>query len=148
MAGISSVVVGEELEKEILMEYGRLGTTVATVSRICLGMMTYGKKSWRPWILEEDEARPLIRAAIDAGITFFDTADVYSLGASEEMTGRLLREYGPSRDQLVVATKVFYPMSKGQNDGGLSRKHIVQSVDSSLKRLDWPPADTLCLDLR
>jgi aryl-alcohol dehydrogenase-like predicted oxidoreductase len=117
------------------MEYGRLGTTGTTVSRICLGMMTYGKKSWRPWILEEEEARPLIRAAVEAGITFFDTADVYSLGASEEMTGRLLKEFGPSRDQLVIATKVFYPMSEGKNDGGLSRKHIVQSVDASLKRL-------------
>ena len=117
------------------MEYGRLGTTGATISRICLGMMTYGKKSWRPWILEEDQARPLIRAAVEAGITYFDTADVYSLGASEEMMGRLLKEFGPSRDQLVMATKVFYPMSEGKNDGGLSRKHIIQSVDASLKRL-------------
>jgi aryl-alcohol dehydrogenase-like predicted oxidoreductase len=117
------------------MEYGRLGTTGATISRICLGMMTYGKKSWRPWILEEEEARPLIRAAVEAGITFFDTADVYSLGASEEITGRLLKEFGPSRDQLVIATKVFYPLSQEKNDGGLSRKHIMQSVDASLRRL-------------
>jgi 1-deoxyxylulose-5-phosphate synthase len=117
------------------MEYGRLGSTGTMVSRICLGMMTYGSKTWRPWILDEEQARPLVRAAIEAGITFFDTADVYSLGLSEEITGRLLKEYGPSRDQLVIATKVFYPMSNGMNDGGLSRKHIVQSVDASLKRL-------------
>jgi aryl-alcohol dehydrogenase-like predicted oxidoreductase len=117
------------------MEYGRLGNTGVTVSRICLGMMTYGSKTWRQWILEEDEARPFVRAAVEAGINFFDTADVYSLGVSEEITGRLLKEYGPSRDQLVIATKVFNPMSKDLNDGGLSRKHIVQSVDRSLKRL-------------
>ena len=117
------------------MEYGRLGNTGSTVSRICLGMMTYGSKSWRKWILEEEEARPFVRAAIEAGINFFDTADVYSLGVSEEITGKLLKEYGPAREQLVIATKVFNPMSDAPNDGGLSRKHILRSVDRSLKRL-------------
>lgn len=117
------------------MEYKKLGNTGTTVSRICLGMMTYGSKTWRKWILEEEESRPFVRRAIEAGINFFDTADVYSLGVSEEITGRLLKEYGPARDQLVIATKLFNPMSNDRNDRGLSRKHIMQSVDRSLKRL-------------
>lgn len=117
------------------MEYGRLGTTGAVVSRICLGMMTYGAKSWRPWVLDEDEARPFVKRALEAGINFFDTADMYSLGESERITGKLLKEFGARREEVVIATKVFQPMSDRPNDKGLSRKHIVQAVDASLKRL-------------
>ncbi len=117
------------------MEYVRLGATGTVVSRLCLGMMTYGSKSWREWVLEEDEARPLVRRAVEAGITFYDTADMYSLGASEEVTGKLLKEFAASRDELLIATKVFNPMSDGKNDRGLSRKHILQSIDKSLMRL-------------
>ncbi len=117
------------------MEYVNLGATGAKVSRICLGTMTYGAKSWREWVLEEDEAKPFYRAAIEHGINFFDTADVYSLGASEEITGRALKEFGPSRDKLVIATKVFNKMSDDPNDAGLSRKHILHSIDESLRRL-------------
>jgi aryl-alcohol dehydrogenase-like predicted oxidoreductase len=116
------------------MEYGRLGTTGATISRLCLGMMTYGSKSWRQWVLEESEARPFVQRAIEAGINFFDTADMYSLGESERITGKLLKEYA-RRDEILIATKVFNPMSDRPNDQGLSRKHIIQSVEGSLKRL-------------
>jgi len=105
------------------------------VSPLCLGMMTYGSKKWREWVLEEDEARPLVRAAVEGGINFFDTADIYSLGESEVVTGKLLREFQPRREELVIATKVFSPMSDGVNDRGLSRKHIMASIDASLKRL-------------
>ena len=117
------------------MDYVRLGQTGTKVSRIALGMMTYGAKSWREWVLEWDQASPLIRQAFEAGINFFDTADVYSLGASEEITGRAIREFASSRDEVVLATKVFNPMSAGHNDAGLSRKHIMASIDRSLKRL-------------
>ena len=117
------------------MEQVNLGSTGLKVSRLALGMMTYGSKKWREWILEWDEAKPLIRRAIEAGITFLDTADVYSLGASEELTGRALKEFVPTREQAVIATKVFNPMSDGPNDRGLSRKHIMASIDASLKRL-------------
>src|SRR5580704_7786319 len=117
------------------MEYGRLGNTGMQVSRICLGMMTYGSKKWREWVMDEDEARPLVKRAIEGGINFFDTADIYSLGESEVVTGKLLREFQPRREELVIATKVFNPMSDGQNDRGLSRKHIMASIDASLKRL-------------
>jgi 1-deoxyxylulose-5-phosphate synthase len=112
-----------------------LGNTGVRVSRICLGMMTYGAKSWREWVLEEDDARPFVKAAVEGGINFFDTADVYSLGESERITGKLLREFQPRREELVIATKVFNPMSDGINDRGLSRKHIMASIDASLKRL-------------
>jgi len=112
-----------------------LGNTGVRVSRICLGMMTYGAKSWREWVLEEDDARPFVKAAVEGGINFFDTADVYSLGESERITGKLLREFQPRRDELVIATKVFNPMSDDANDRGLSRKHILASIDASLKRL-------------
>ena len=105
------------------------------VSPICLGMMTYGSKKWREWVLEEEESRPLVRRAVEAGINFFDTADMYSLGESEVLTGKLLREFQPRREELVIATKVFNPMSEGQNDRGLSRKHIMAGIDASLKRL-------------
>ena len=98
-------------------------------------MMTYGAKSWREWVLEEEAARPFVKAAVEAGINFFDTADVYSLGESERITGKLLREFQPRREELVIATKVFNPMSDSPNDRGLSRKHIMASIDASLKRL-------------
>ncbi len=116
------------------MQYAQLGTTGVTVSRICLGCMSYGSPEWRPWVLGDAEARPFFRRAIEAGINFFDTADMYSLGASEEVTGRALREYG-NMNEIVLATKVFNPMSQGRNMAGLSRKHIVQGCEASLKRL-------------
>ena len=96
--------------------------------------MTYGSSTWRPWILDEDAARPFFKRAVEAGINFFDTADMYSLGASEEVTGRALREFG-NRDELVIATKVFFPLTSGPNSGGLSRKHIMSAIDASLRRL-------------
>ena len=117
------------------MEYVNLGTTGMKVSRLCLGMMTYGSSKWREWVLDERASKPLIRRAVEAGINFFDTADIYSLGVSEEVTGRALKEFGGSRDNLVIATKVFNPMSDGPNDRGLSRKHIMSAIDKSLKRL-------------
>ena len=113
----------------------RLGQTGLRVSPLCLGMMTYGSKKWREWVLEEDEARPFVRRAVEAGINFYDTADIYSLGESEVITGKLLREFQPKREELVIATKVFNPMSDAPNDRGLSRKHIMASIDASLKRL-------------
>jgi len=116
------------------MDYIRLGTTGLKVSRICLGCMSYGTPRWREWVLDEEASRPFFRRAIEHGITFFDTADMYSLGVSEEVTGRALKELLP-RDQVVIATKVFYPMGKGPNDGGLSRKHVLHAIDSSLRRL-------------
>ncbi|GAA2098590.1 aldo/keto reductase [Streptomyces albiaxialis] len=117
------------------MEYTRLGTTGLKVSRICLGMMSYGDPARWAWILDEKAAEPFVRRAAEAGVTFFDTADMYSLGVSEEVTGRLLREVFPRRDDYVLATKVFFPMGPGPNDGGLSRKHILSGIDASLRRL-------------
>src|ERR1700712_2378441 len=117
------------------MDYRNLGNTGTKISPLCLGMMTYGSKKWREWVLEEDEARPLVRAAVEGGINFFDTADIYSLGESEVVTGKLLREFQPRREELVIATKVFNPMSDGVNDRGLSRKHIMAAIGASLKRL-------------
>ena len=116
------------------MEYTKLGDTGLEVSRICLGCMSYGTSEWRPWVLEEDDARPFFRRAVESGINFFDTADMYSLGVSEEVTGRALREFG-LRQELVIATKVFFPMGEGPNLGGLSRKHIVEACEASLARL-------------
>ena len=116
------------------MIYTTLGNTGLTVSRLCLGCMSYGRSSWRPWVLDEAEARPFFRAALDAGINFFDTADMYSVGASEEVTGRALREIA-RMEEIVLATKVFNPMADGPNMRGLSRKHIVQGCETSLKRL-------------
>jgi 1-deoxyxylulose-5-phosphate synthase len=116
------------------MEYVRLGTTGLKVSRLCLGCMTYGTPKWRPWVLDETASRPFIARAIERGINFFDTADMYSIGVSEEVTGRALKEYAP-RDQVVIATKVFWPMGKGPNDRGLSRKHLMDAIDGSLRRL-------------
>src|SRR5271165_2204904 len=91
----------------IAMQFANLGTTGLKVSRICLGCMTYGSKKWRSWVLEEEESKPFFRRAIELGINFFDTADMYSVGVSEEITGRALKEYGPGRDRVVIATKVF-----------------------------------------
>src|SRR5215510_14146261 len=117
------------------MQYMRLGGTGLKVSRICLGMMTYGDKSWRDWVLDEEAAKPFVARAAEAGINFFDTADVYSQGVSEEITGRLLRGTFASRDDYVLATKVRGVMGPGPNDSGLSRKHILASIDNSLRRL-------------
>jgi aryl-alcohol dehydrogenase (NADP+) len=104
-------------------------------------MMTYGSKSWRPWILEQDEARPFLQRALDSGINFLDTADVYSLGASEQVLGNLIRSLGAHRDNLVIASKVYQPMSEDVNDRGLSRKHILASIDRSLQRLQMDYVD-------
>ncbi|MBB2911466.1 aryl-alcohol dehydrogenase-like predicted oxidoreductase [Streptosporangium becharense] len=124
------------------MEYVRLGTTGLKVSRVCLGMMSYGDPArWSEWVLDEAAAEPIVRRAADAGVTFFDTADVYSQGASEEVTGRLLRAVFPSRDDYVLATKVFFPMGKGPNDAGLSRKHVMAAIDDSLRRLGTDHVD-------
>jgi 1-deoxyxylulose-5-phosphate synthase len=117
------------------MDYVNLGTAGVKVSRICLGAMTYGSKRWREWVLEEEEGRPFIRRALELGINFFDTADMYSVGVSEEILGRALKDFGPSRDRVVIATKVFNPMSDDPNDQGLSRKHIHHAIDNSLRRL-------------
>lgn len=123
------------------MQYVNLGKTGMKVSRLCLGMMSYGSKQWRRWVLEGDEARPFIQRALDAGINFFDTADVYSLGESERITGRLLKELGVRREQVIIATKVHGQMSDDINDRGLSRKHILDSIDKSLQRLGMDYVD-------
>ena len=115
------------------MQYTNLGSTGLRVSRLCLGCMTYGSPQWREWVLDDAQSRPFFQRALDAGINFFDTADMYSLGASEEVTGRALAQV--KRDQVVIATKLFNPMGDGPTDRGLSRKHIMHSIDGSLKRL-------------
>ncbi|WP_050836216.1 aldo/keto reductase, partial [Bordetella pertussis] len=118
------------------MEYVRLGSTGLKVSRLCLGCMTYGEpaRGNHAWTLDETQSRPFFRQALDAGINFFDTANSYSDGTSEEFLGRALREYVP-RDEVVVATKVFFPLRKEPNSGGLSRKAIMREIDASLRRL-------------
>jgi aryl-alcohol dehydrogenase-like predicted oxidoreductase len=116
------------------MKYTNLGRTGLRVSRICLGCMSYGTPTWRPWVLDEESSQPFFRRAVELGINFFDTADMYSLGVSEEVTGRALRRYA-RMDEVVLATKVYFPMGDGQNLRGLSRKHIVQGCEASLKRL-------------
>ncbi|AQW49973.1 aldo/keto reductase [Streptomyces violaceusniger] len=123
------------------MEYARLGASGIKVSRICLGMMSYGSPEHRPWQLDIDDARPIVRRAVEEGVTFFDTADMYSLGRSEEITGELLRELFPGRDDYVLATKVYSPMGEGPNDRGLSRKHILAGIDASLRRLGTDHVD-------
>jgi len=123
------------------MDYVNLGSTGLKVSRLCLGMMTYGSKKWREWVLEEDEARPFIKRALDAGINFFDTADVYSDGVSEEITGHAMKHFGVRRDSVVIATKVFNPMGSDANQRGLSRKHIMHGIDDSLRRLEMDYVD-------
>ena len=122
------------------MQYVRLGQTGLRVSRICLGTMTYGSSNWRDWILDEEDSKPFYKRALDAGINFFDTADVYSIGASEEVTGRALKEYA-KREDVVIATKVYSPMGGGPNERGLSRKHIFDSIDNSLRRLQTDYVD-------
>ncbi|MVM30087.1 aldo/keto reductase [Spirosoma sp. HMF4905] len=117
------------------MEYVRFGSTGLMVSKLCLGCMTYGRPTDRwPWALDEEKSRPFIQKALELGFNFFDTADVYTAGASEEVVGRALRDFA-SRDEIVLATKVFNPMGPGPNDKGLSRKHIMSAIDASLKRL-------------
>jgi aryl-alcohol dehydrogenase (NADP+) len=116
------------------MEYVRLGRSGLKVSRICLGTLTFGSPGWRDYILDEDDSRPLIRRALDFGINFFDTADMYSYGRSEEIVGKALKDFA-RRSEVIIATKTYFPMSDDPNDRGLSRKHIVSSVEASLKRL-------------
>ncbi len=122
------------------MEYVRLGNTGMKVSRICLGTMTYGTSKWRDWVLDEDESRPFFKRALELGINFFDTADMYSVGVSEEVTGRALRDFA-RRDEVIVATKVYNPMSDDPNARGLSRKHIMDAIDASLTRLGMDYVD-------
>jgi aryl-alcohol dehydrogenase (NADP+) len=123
------------------MEVVNLGRTGIKVSRLCLGCMTYGSSAWRPWVLDEEPSRPFFRRAWEAGINFFDTADMYSDGASEEVLGRSLRELAIPREQVVIATKVFNPMGPGANERGLSRKHIRHAIDASLRRLQLDYVD-------
>jgi 1-deoxyxylulose-5-phosphate synthase len=122
------------------MKHVNLGSTGLRVSRVCLGMMSYGNNSERPWVLGEDAAEPIVKAAVDGGVNFFDTADTYSGGASEVATGRLLGKFF-NRDEVVVATKVFMPMGHAENMGGLGRKHIMAAIDASLERLDMDYVD-------
>jgi 1-deoxyxylulose-5-phosphate synthase len=117
------------------VDYVRLGSSGLKVSRIGLGMMSYGDPAAQSWALEEDQAEPIVRRAVEVGVTFFDTADMYSDGASEVITGRLLARLFSRREDYVLATKVFYPTGSGPNDRGLSRKHLLASIESSLKRL-------------
>ncbi len=116
------------------MNYTNLGSSGLRVSRVCLGMMGFGNDSDRPWVVDEDAAETIVRAAIEGGVTFFDTADAYSGGASEVATGRLVPKF-LSRDEAVVATKVFMPVTPGENGGGLGRKHVLSGIDASLRRL-------------
>jgi aryl-alcohol dehydrogenase (NADP+) len=116
------------------MDYVDLGSTGLTVSRLCLGTMTYGTPAWRPWILDEAASRPFFKRALEAGINFFDTADMYSEGVSEEVVGRALKDFA-KRDEVVIATKVFYPTKEHPGYTGLSRKHILEAIDASLRRL-------------
>jgi len=122
------------------MQQVRLGSTGLKVSRLCLGCMTYGSKDWRSWVLDMEESKPFFQTAVEKGITFFDTANVYSIGVSEEVTGRWLREFA-RREEIVVATKVNGPMGKGANEKGLSRKSIMAQIDASLKRLGMDYVD-------
>ena len=122
------------------MEYVSLGRTGLKVSRLCLGMMTYGSPDWRDWVLPEEAGRRFVRQALDHGINFFDTADMYSRGVSEEILGRAVRDLA-RRDQVVVATKAYFPMGDGPNDRGLSRKHLFDAVDASLRRLGMDHVD-------
>jgi len=116
------------------MQQLNLGRSGLKVSRLCLGTMTYGSSAWRPWVLNEEDSRPFIRRALELGITFFDTADMYSQGVSEAVVGRALRDF-TTRERVVIATKAFFPMGDGPNDRGLSRKHLLDAIDGSLRRL-------------
>ncbi len=122
------------------MNYENLGTSGLRVSRICLGMMGFGNASDRAWVVDEEAADPIVRAAVEGGVTFFDTADAYSAGASEVATGNLVPKY-LSRDEAVIATKVFMPVTPGENGGGLGRKHILSGIDASLRRLKMDHVD-------
>ena len=122
------------------MDHTRLGRTGLKVSRICLGTMTYGSPNWRDWVLGEEEARPFIKCALEAGINFFDSADVYSTGRSEEIVGKALKDFA-QRDRVVIATKACGAMSDDINDRGLSRKHIMHSIDNSLRRMQTDYVD-------
>ena len=122
------------------MDYVRLGATGLKVSRLCLGTMTYGTPAWRPWILDEAASRPFYQRAIEHGINFFDTADMYSRGESEAVLGRAIKELA-RREEVVIATKVFYPVTDHANSRGLSRKHIMAAIDGSLKRLGMDHVD-------
>ena len=122
------------------MNYTNLGTSGLRVSRVCLGMMGFGNGSDRPWVIDEDAAEPIVRAAVEGGVTFFDTADAYSGGASEVATGRLVPKY-LTRDESVIATKVFMPVGPGENGGGLGRKHILSGIDASLQHLKMDYVD-------
>src|SRR5437764_14490531 len=122
------------------MKFTSLGRTGLKVSPLCLGCMTYGSSKWRPWVLDEEASRPFFRRAFEAGINFFDTADMYSVGASEEIVGRAVREFSRRAD-VVIATKVFYPMGPAPDDRGLSRKHIMKASDASLQRLGMDYVD-------
>ena len=117
------------------VDYAKLGSAGMKVSRICLGMMSYGSQAERAWHLDETTAEPIVKAAADGGITFFDTADTYSDGVSEQITGRLLGRLFGHREDYVLATKVYFPMGPGPNDRGLSRKHVLSAIDASLRRL-------------
>jgi aryl-alcohol dehydrogenase (NADP+) len=116
------------------MDILNLGNTGLKVSRLCLGMMTYGTSKWRSWVLDEEQSRPFVRRALELGFNFFDTANGYSNGVSEEVTGRALRDFA-RRDEVVIATKVFFATGDKPNQGGLSRKHIFHAIDDSLRRL-------------
>jgi aryl-alcohol dehydrogenase-like predicted oxidoreductase len=122
------------------MQYTSLGRSGLKVSRICLGMMTYGTPKWRPWVLDEETSRPFVKRALELGINFFDTADMYSDGMSEEVLGRAIKDFA-RREDVVIATKVFYPMGPGVNDRGLSRRHILDAIDASLTRLGMDYVD-------
>ena len=122
------------------MQYVQLGRTGLTVSRVCLGCMSYGNPAWRPWVLDEAAAQPFFRRAVEAGINFFDTSDMYSAGASEEVTGRALRDLA-RRDEVVLATKVYFPLAEGPNQSGLGRKHVIQACEASLRRLGLETID-------
>src|SRR5215207_3626577 len=122
------------------MQYVNLGRCGLKVSRICLGAMTFGSSKLRPWVLDEEPSRPFIKRALELGINFFDTADMYSRGASEGVLGRALKDFA-RRDDVVIATKVYYPMSEAPNDEGLSRKHILSAIDDSLRRLGTDHVD-------
>ncbi|CUZ09592.1 General stress protein 69 [Serratia marcescens] len=126
------------------MNYVRLGDSGLMVSRLCLGGMTYGDPAWRPWVLKEEDARPFIREALEAGINFFDTANIYSGGESERILGRALKAFA-RRDDVVIATKAYFPMDAQPNSRGLSRKHLLHSIDASLQRLGTDYLDLFVL---
>jgi aryl-alcohol dehydrogenase-like predicted oxidoreductase len=122
------------------VNYTNLGSSGLRVSRVCMGMMGFGNTSERPWVINEEAAEPLVKAAVEGGVTFFDTADTYSAGASEEATGRLVPKF-LTRDEAIIATKVFMPVTPGENGGGLGRKHILSGIDASLRRLNMDYVD-------